>query len=255
MNKTGDFHYSVGINGIYSKNKIITYNEVEHPEKNRRSTGKPSDSMFGYVSRGLFGKDVAIDGAPHQTLGYYTVGDIAYEDLHKDEVIDENDQKVLGNSFPRMSLGLTVDLFYKGFSFNMLGVSQLGVNKWLSNTYYWNFGERKWSDQALNRYHPDNNPEGTYPRLTTTQGNNNFVNSTFWLANTSFFRVKNAELGYTFGYNKPLSTSVKTVRVFARGTNFLTISKMEELDPEVPDAGVNNYPLFATFTVGLNVVF
>ncbi|MDR1666987.1 MAG: SusC/RagA family TonB-linked outer membrane protein [Bacteroidales bacterium] len=255
MNKTGDFHYSAGINGIYSKNKLISYNEVEYPEENRRHTGKSSDAMFGYVSKGLFGRDVALQGAPHQTFGDYTVGDIAYEDLHKDEVIDENDQTELGNNFPRVHLGLTVDLFYKGFSFNMLGVSQLGVNKWLSNTYYWNFGERKWSNQALNRYHPDNNPEGTYPRLTTTQGDNNFVNSTFWLANTSFFRVKNAEVGYTFGYNKPLSTSVKTVKVFARGTNFLTISKMKELDPEVPDAGVNNYPLFSTFSVGINVVF
>ena len=87
------------------------------------------------------------------------------------------------------------------------------------------------------------------------QGQNNFENSTFWLAETGFFRLKNAELGYTIGHNKPLGAAVKTVKVFVRGTNLLTVSKMKNLDPEVLDAGVNNYPLFSTCTLGVNVVF
>jgi len=255
MNKAGDFFYSAGFSGMYSKNKLLATNEIEYPSEDRRTVGKPTDAMFGYTAKGLFGKEVDLPNAPHQTFGYYTIGDIAYEDLNNDQAIDENDQKMIGNSFPRVNLGLNVDLAWKGFALNLLGVSSLGVNSWLNNSYYWNYGENKWSDQTLNRFHPVNNPDGTYPRLTTTNGSNNFINSTFWLANTGFFRLKNVELSYTFGFNKPLSPAVKTVKVFMRGTNILTISKVKELDPEALNAGVNNYPLFSTYTVGLSVVF
>ena len=255
MNKSGDFFYSIGINGTYSKNKLLATNEVIYPDAYRNVTGKPTDAMFGYVSQGLFGKNVDLASHLPQTLGYYTIGDIAYADLNGDKVIDSNDQKMIGNAYPRVQLGLSVDLSWKGFGMSLLGVSSLGDYIWLNNNYYWNYGENKWSDIALNRYNPLTNPGGTYPRLTTTAGSNNFVNSTFWLANSSFGRLKNAELSYTFGYDKPLTTSLKTIKVFMRGTNVFTISGVKGLDPEVPNAGVTNYPLFSTYTAGLSATF
>ena len=108
---------------------------------------------------------------------------------------------------------------------------------------------------TLNRYHPINNRGGSYPRLTTTDGDNNFVNSTFWLYDRSFFRLKNAEVSYTFGHNQPLTSWLKTTKVFLRGTNIFTLSKFKKLDPEVPNAGVNNYPLFSVYSAGLSVTF
>jgi len=255
MNKSGDFFYSIGINGTYSKNKLLATNEVIYPDAYRNATGKPTDAMFGYVSQGLFGKDVDLASHLPQTLGYYTIGDIAYADLNHDEVVNSLDQKMIGNSYPRVQLGLDINLSWKGFALKILGVSSLGDHVWLNNNYYWNYGENKWSDLALDRYHPVNNPGGTFPRLTTTSGSNNFVNSTFWLANSSFGRLKNAELSYMFGYNKPLTSSLKTIKVFMRGTNILTISGIKDLDPEIPTAGVTNYPLFSTYTAGLSATF
>jgi TonB-linked SusC/RagA family outer membrane protein len=257
LNKAGDFLYSVGLCGLYSKNKLLATNEVEHPVANRRNVGQPTDVTMGYVSKGFFGKEVPLEGALLQTLGYYTIGDIAYEDLNKDGIIDENDRQPIGNSFPRFHAGLNFDLSWKGFGAKVLGVTSLGIKEVLTNEYYWNYGENKWSVVALDRYHPVNNPEGTYPRLTTngSDNSNNFTNSTYWIANTGFFRLKNVELSYTFGYNKPLTSMAKTVKVFARGSNICTISNIKELDPEVRSAGVNNYPLFSTYTVGLSVVF
>ena len=255
MNKVGEFFYSIGINGTYSQNKLLATNEVTYPDAYRNAVGKPTDAQFGYVSQGLFGKDVPLAGHQQQTLGYYTIGDIAYADLNGDGVIDENDQKMIGNNYPRVQLGLDINLSWKGLALKILGVSSLGDYTWLNNNYYWNYGENKWSDLALKRYHPINNPEGTFPRLTTTNGSNNFVNSTFWLANSSFGRLKNAELSYTFGYNKPLTSSLKTIKVFLRGTNILTVSGIKDLDPEIPNAGVTNYPLFSTYTAGLSATF
>jgi hypothetical protein len=255
LNKADDLFYSVGLSGMYSKNKLLATNEVEHPLEYRHATGKPTDAMFGYVDKGLFGKDTDLSDTPHQTLGYYGIGDISYEDLNHDGLIDENDRKMVGNSYPRVILGLNADLSYKGFGLHLAGTSNLGVYSWLSNAYYWNHGENKWSDMTLNRYHPTENPNGTYPRLTTLSGDNNFVNSTFWLANTSFFRLKNIELSYTFGYNELLGSAVKTIKIFVRGSNLFSISKIKTLDPEVLSGGVDSYPLLSTYTAGLSVVF
>jgi TonB-linked SusC/RagA family outer membrane protein len=256
MSKVGEVFYSVGLNGLYSKSVLIKTNEVEHPWENRRNTGQSTDNTLGYVALGLFGKDVPLDeNTPIQTLGYYQEGDIAYKDLNGDGIIDENDRKTIGNSFPRVNLGLPVDLSWNGFGLNLLCVASLGIKDVVTNEYFWNYGNNKWSDMALDRYHKFNNPTGTYPRLTTTEGDNNFVNSTFWLHNRDFFRLKNAEVSYTFGHNKPITPWLKTAKIFLRGTNVLTISKFKALDPEIPNAGVNNYPLFSVYSVGASLTF
>ena len=129
-----------------------------------------------------------------------------------------------------------------------------GRRTWATNAYYWNNGEGKYSKLALDRYHPENNPEGSYPRLTTTAGLNNFRNSSFWIENTSFFRMKNVELSYTFNHFCA-GSAVKKVKVFARGANLFVISSVKDLDPELLDAGVTNYPMTRTFTGGVSFVF
>lgn len=245
--------YDFGVNLIWSKNKVILTDEVEHPDDYLRQTGSPSDAMFGYVSEGLFGKDVPLDEHAIQTFGPYGEGDIAYKDLNDDGIIDDRDRKMIGNNFPRTQLGIDLNLNYKGWGLYMLTTAQLGVNSWLNNTYYWNRGENKYSIKAQDRYHPVNNPEGSYPKLTTTTGSNNFMNSDFWIENSSFVRLKNIELSYTLR-NNPGSFARK-IKLFARGSNLLTFSKIKDLDPEALNAGISNYPLLKNVSGGLIVSF
>lgn len=246
-----DFRYEIGLNGVYSKNRLMAWNEVEYPDEYRRSVGCPTDAMFGYVSQGLFGKEVDLNRDVEQLLGRYQAGDIAYADLNGDGMVDGRDQKMVGNSFPRTTLGLDLNLHYRGWGLYVLCTSELGVDRWLNNTYYWVKGEDKYSEVVLDRYHPVNNPSGTYPRLTTTQGSNNFINSTFWLQDASFFRLKNVELSYTFRVMRTL----RQLRIYLRGTNLLALSKEKNLDPELINAGVTNYPNYTTVTGGLTVTF
>ncbi len=246
-----DFRYEIGLNGVYTKNRLMAWNEIEYPDAYRRSVGCPTDAMFGYVSQGLFGKDVDLDRDVEQLLGYYQSGDIAYADLNGDGMVDGRDQKMVGNTFPRTTLGLDLNLHYKGWGLYVLCTSELGVDRWLNNSYYWVKGEDKYSAVVLDRYHPVNNPTGTYPRLTTTQGSNNFINSTFWLQDASFFRLKNVELSYTFRVMRTL----RQLRLYVRGTNLLALSKEKNLDPELLNAGVTNYPNYTTVTGGLTVTF
>ena len=252
--RINDWSYSVGANFVWSKNKVLKWNQVKHGEEYRYTVGRSTDAMMGLVAEGLFGKDVAINGHAPQTFADYQEGDIAYKDLNGDKIIDGRDVKELGNSFPRTTLGIDFNVSYKGWGLYLQGYSELGVHTWATNAYYWNNGEGKYSKLALDRYHPANNPTGSYPRLTTTAGENNFRNSSFWLKNTSFFRMKNVELSHTFNQFSP-SSVVKKMKVFARGANLFVLSSVKDLDPELLNAGVTNYPVTRTFTGGVSFVF
>ena len=64
---------------------------------------------------------------------------------------------------------------------------------------------------------------------------------------TSFFRLKNVELSYTFDdFSKNIALS--KLKVFLRGTNLFVLSAVKDLDPELLNAGVTNYPVTRTFT-------
>jgi hypothetical protein len=123
----------------------------------------------------------------------------------------------------------------------------------MNTGYYWNRAEDKYSAITLDRYHPTNNPNGTYPRLTTTDGANNFRNSTFWIESGDFFRIKNAELSYTI--NNEQTDVVRKVKFFARGSNLLLLTKNRIFDPEAKNAGLTNYPVLMNITGGVSLSF
>jgi len=250
----GGLEYSLGGNMLYSKNKVLQTDELSYPDEYMRMTNQPSDAMFGYVTEGIFGKDVQLQGHAQQTFGPYGNGDVAYKDLNNDGVINTLDRKILGNSSPRFIFGIDLNLKYKGWGFYALGTSDLGVSSWLNNSYYWMSGESKYSIKALESYDAVSNPNGKYPSLTTTSGSNNLMNSDMWIENSSFFRLKNLELSYTI-FNKSTTSLTKSVKIFTRGTNLFVLSKIKALDPEAMNAGINNYPILRNFTAGVSVSF
>lgn len=252
--RNGDFAYQVGANVIWSKNKLLKWDEVNYPDSYLRTVGKPTDAMIGYQALGLYGKDIPLSGKVTQLLGNYQEGDLAYADLNNDGIVDSRDRKMLGNSYPRTVLGIDANLQYKNWGLYILGTAELGLNVWKNNAYYQNKGEGKYSVLALDRWHPENNPYGFYPRLTTTEGDNNFVNSSFWLDKGSYFRLKNIELSYTI-MNKKDNVLAKKIKIFGRGTNLFSLSAEKDLDPELMNAGINNYPVYRTLTGGITVTF
>jgi TonB-linked SusC/RagA family outer membrane protein len=249
--KIGQVNFNIGGNFIYSKNNVKANNDVLFIDDNLRTINQPSDVIFGYVARGLFKSQAEINAAPFQTLGAYQVGDIAYQDLNNDNIIDGRDRKIIGNNFPRAALGLNMQFKYKNFGLYVLGTSELGVDRILDNSYYRNGGEGKYSTLALQSY-SSTNPNGIYPRLSTVSRSNNNSTSTFWLQSASFFRLKNAELSYSIGNT---NATVKNYSFFLRGTNLFVLSTNKDLDPEVLNSGVTNYPIYRTLTLGASVKF
>lgn len=253
----GDFSYSASLGVSYAVSKILRDDVITYDSLNKARSveGAPVDYLYGYISSGLFPKDFNSSDYPVQTMGQYQAGDIRYVDMNGDGIIDDLDMRCIGNKIPRTVLTFDLNLNYKGFGLYLLGTAHLGCSKLLDNSYCWgNTGTGKYSTIALDRWHPENNPSGTFPRLTTTAGTNNFISSDFWIADASFFRLKNVELSYTFT-SKNLYSVVNKVKAYLRGTNLLTISGIKDLDPEMPDAGVISYPLMMTMSCGVSLTF
>ena len=245
------FSYSAGINMTLTKNALLRTTALLPEEEYLNPVGKPTSTLFGLQASGLFGKDVNRSGHADQMFGAYQDGDIAYDDLNGDGVIDTNDRKSLGQRFPTGAFGVDFNLGYKSFNLYVLGTAETGLSQLLTNAYYWNYGQNSYSVLAQDRYHPVNNPGGTQPRLTTMNGSNNFQSSSFWIGDGSFFRLKNVELSYTLK-GKGI---IEGYRFFVRGTNLFVLSAIKDLDPELPDAGVSNSPVLRTVTGGVSLSF
>lgn len=252
---SNDFKYKIGLNFTFSRNVINKTDETPGIEPYRSVIGKRSDAIITYRYAGLFGKDVRIEDHPTQRLGYYTVGDIAYKDLNKDGIVDQRDQEMIGHTFPATTWGLDLDFNYKGFGLYMLFTAETNVMKSLANNYFQNYGEDNYSVLAWDRYHPDNNPTGTQPRLTTSTANgNSYRASEFWHQRAGFFRLKNIEISYTFR-NKMGTAFYDSLKLFVRGTNLFVLTPMKDVDPERVLAGIDNYPTYRGITGGLSISF
>ena len=120
----------------------------------------------------------------------------------------------------------------------------------LTNTYYWN----GWGDNNYSNFVRDN-IGGAYPRLTYYKVNNNFIGSDFWLTKGDYFKIQNIELAYKLPMDKLHVIGLRGIRLYVRGANLLTISKVKDVDPESINSGVTTYPLYRTFTGGIKLTF
>src|SRR5690606_6441265 len=97
--------------------------------------------------------------------------------------------------------------------------------------------------------------DAAFPRLAFNE-TNNIQNSTFWMKNAAYLRVKNVQLGYTIPLPANVKTHIKNLRVYASGQNLFTFDKFwDGYDPEGPVGNGSWYPQMKVYSIGLNVKF
>ena len=228
--------------------------------------GEKLNEIWGYVSNGLFQSDEDAKAADQSYLsgGTWGAGDVKYEDLNNDGKIDigkntlddSGDRKIIGNSTPRYSYGITAGFDYKGFDFEMFWQGIGKRDYWLGGSQFWGFTD-EWCTPLTSSldYWTEDNRDAYFPRLHHygVNGGNHQV-STRYLQNAAYLRLKNVVLGYTIPRSITEKVKISRLRVFVQGENLLTFTPLiDSYDPET----LNNmtYPINKKISVGLNLTF
>ncbi len=253
--KAGKFSYSVSANLSTSQTQTVFNDEQIANYASLQRTGFFTNQNFGYQADGF----ITVAGQGPVLTGYASQpGDLKYKDFNGDNTIDYRDVTTIGEAKPIINYGLNSQINYDKFYFTFLiqGVSNtndviLGntVHPFLNGT---NGSHTQAFPENLNRWTPQTANTATFPRLSVGGNVNNFANSSFWLRNTSFFRLKNVELGYNISGNFLEKAKIKNVRVFVNGLNLYTNSDFKVFDPEMPTA---DYGIQKVFNGGLSVTF
>jgi TonB-linked SusC/RagA family outer membrane protein len=243
----------IGLNGVYSKNKILFWDEAPGVPDYQRSTERPIDAGLYYRAIGIFKDEAHVNSLPHWANA--RAGDIIFEDYNNDGVIDGNDRVRYDKSrTPVFTGGLTLDVVYKGFDLSVLFQSATG-GVFQQTTESGDFGNFLKSFYG-NRWTEDN-PNTEFPR-TYNRSNEYWVNqpNTFWLHKTDYIRLKNIEMGYTLPKTLFSRIKIENIRFYISAYNLLTFSPdMKDYDPENTSGSGYNHPLNKIVNAGLSVTF
>lgn len=266
--KTGNgFRYYIAPNFTFARNKIIDMLEVPPMYDYLARTGLPVGThfvyeLFEYYNKGTEERYEAKYGKPMPDQGVaLKYGDAVYVDLNNDGVVDANDQHAFGyTDIPEINYSVNAGFSWKGFDFSMMWVGATNVNRMLGTYYRDQFGST--NNSALTQWIADNswtedNQDALLPRISFTNRVHNNRDSRAWLIDTSYLRLKNVELGYTF--NKPkLIPLFNSVRFYVSGQNLLTFTDFKGNDPEADGGNYQygiRYPMTRVFNFGVKVNF
>lgn len=268
-------------NVSYAKNKMTQVFETDatYNNPNRRRTGRPYQTPFGYHALGLFstaddknadGIINAADGYNVQQFGDLHPGDIKYADISgpkgvPDGIIDNNDEVSIGYPiYPQIIYGFSTNVEWKGFDLNLFfqGTvnSSINVNGNFITCPFLNDQSNTDYEYFNNRWTPEHQ-NAKYPRATVGQSANNNVESDFWYHKRDYLRLKNLVLGYSIPEKITKSIGISNLRVYFSGTNVFTLSKLKFTDPELTYPGGQNsgwtldYPPVKMYFIGVNVTF
>jgi len=258
-------------------NFTLARNEVTHWEQTginypyQSYSGVPYGVQRGLVALGLFKDKADIDASPRQTfMNNYLPGDIKYKDVNGDGIIDSDDEVPLDYSaVPQIQYGFASELSVKNWTFSVYFMGANKVSYFLGGTGYYPFAGQETGnvlsivDDQSNRWTPASysgttateNPDARFPRLTYGENANNNRNSTFWLADASFFRLKNAEVSYRFDRNWLQRYGISSATLSLIGNNLYVWDNVKLWDPEQASANGAVYPIQRTFTLQLNMTF
>ena len=246
-------------NVTFNKDKVIENDQAPKafPWLEQRGLNILASTRFGYIAEKLFDSQEEINASPTQ-FGTLMPGDIKYKDLNGDGKIDSFDQTNIGRGdIPSTTYGAGFSLTFKNFDFGVFFQGQHNADILLGIPSFANSGGLgNMLAVATDRWTPSNPSQNVvYPRLSYGgTNNNNYQNSTWWLRDVSFIRLKNADFGYTLK-DGIKSLGVKRLRIYAMGYNVFTISKFKLWDPELLTNNGTRYPLTSNYSLGLTANF
>ncbi|MGV3502807.1 MAG: SusC/RagA family TonB-linked outer membrane protein [Adhaeribacter sp.] len=252
--EAGDFRYDLGFNLSDVRNKVVDLRGVNRTGLTVNREGSPIGSIFGLEAEGFFQTEGEILEHAKQ-FGVLKPGDIKYKDQNGDKIINDNDNVVIGSTIPRFNFGSTLNASYKGLSLSLI---VQGVGK--ADGYLYQQGIMPFflggtvQEQHKDHWTPEN-PNATFPRLAFSESNNE-KNSSFWLKDASYLRLKNVQLGYSLPATLTQRVGMKNLRLYVNGQNLFTYDNFwDGYDVESPVGTGSHYPQVKVYSFGLDVNF
>jgi TonB-linked SusC/RagA family outer membrane protein len=268
----GELKYDVSVTLTYTRGQMTyierTADGNSYLNWRNNTTNRWTNIAWGYHCIGQFQSQDDLNNSPiEDSQGNRTLrpGDIKYEDVNGDGVINSLDQvPIARGNVPDINFGLSFNLSYKQFDLNFLLQGAANYNH--MRTWYFRgslpFNRNSLAMMLDNWHHEDiydvNSPwiPGTYPSATTLgTPPSNAYDSQFWTENATYLRLKSMQIGYTLKKSMLSKLHIQNLRIYASGFNLLTITKMKykDVDPELLNDA--SYPISRDISFGLNLTF
>lgn len=269
-----DFSYYIRPNFSFARNEIIFMNEVDRvapdgtPVPYASRTGKRINEQFLYQFDHFVADQTEanqLNEAVFQPWGQLVPGDVVYKDQNGDgKITDQEDRIAMGNPRnPEIQFGIPMGMEYKGFDMSLLFQGATLCSVQLTDAAAWDFptygqdiiGRVK--DLHLDRWTPQTAATATYPALHYgPYPNNKNPNSSLFLADASYLRLKSMEIGYSIHESIIRQIGLTKARFYVQGLNLLTWDKLHkfDVDPET-NTGGDWYPIQRVVSMGVDITF
>ncbi len=258
------FTYSVAANLTTIDNKVISLGRG--PEDAvyaangiaRSLEGYPVGHFFGYKVVGVYQNKQDVKTYMPNKVGSVAPGDLKFADINGDGEITQADRTMIGNPTPDFTYGFNINLGYKNFdvSVDMMGVYGNEIYRtWDDPTY----AQLNYLTKRMNRWHG----EGTsnWEPILNPARSINMVNSSYFIEDGSFFRLRNIQIGYSFKSQFLKQIHLQSLRLYANAQNLKTWTRNTGYTPEIGGSalafGIDNgtYPMPAIYSFGVNLTF
>ena len=250
----GQLKYNVQANFSHFRDRITELPENVRPAYpgNLVNTiiGHSQFDIFGYKTAGLFQSQDEVNKAATQ-IGAGP-GRIRYVDINNDGVINDLDRTWIGTQLPALEYGVRLDISYKQFDASVFGSGVAGREGFDVYTVFNNLMRSRenvgpgvfdaWTPQSTNT---------RVPALTLKDNNNENRTSDYFIVSTSYFKMRNIQLGYTLTPKAIFSR----LRFFAMGENLFWFKSKDYTSPDPERIDLQPVPIPKTLTLGLNATF
>lgn len=255
---------STNINGsaVLGGGGLVTpnYYQVTRYEK-----GYAPGYFYGWKTDGLFQNAAQIAASPTQNA---VPGDIKFVDVSgpkgiPDGKIDAYDRTQIGNPYPKFTLGWNLGFEYKNFDLSVFTYASVGNDIYMGG-YTRGFVYCNMPASVLNRWTAEGSTnDARYPRYTFKDNNENTRPSERFIADGTFAKIKNLEVGYTLPSSLLTKTGFSQLRLYLQAKNLYTFTKYPGFDPEISDGSnilntgvdLGLYPQSRIFAIGLDIKF
>jgi TonB-linked SusC/RagA family outer membrane protein len=259
VNLVKKFKWNTEFNISFNKNKVteLQYTDVYYFGRIYSNNsdvcivkvGQPLGTFFGYVSEGVDPE----------------TGNLTYKDVNNNGIFDPGDRTVIGNAQPKFVYGITNSFTWKRFDLNLFFQGSYGNDVYNATRIDLEgmFDSKNQSVAVLRRWTPDNRITDI-PRAIGGGKVDNVRNSTRFVEDGSYLRLKSVTLTYNFRSERLKNIGINQLAVYTTGQNLLTFTQYSGFDPEVnafgrsaTELGIDygTYPQARTLTAGVNVEF